>query len=134
MTDQIINIEHLFSKKDDQGNRKILPISIVELPNRNVREAALKKIIDSKLTDENGGEIQVARAKTSVQRERNVALKQACAKLKADSRNTGKEVSIEWLIDGTKNRTVNINKQVVFLQTLQDTIGTFQSPFQNLSV
>jgi hypothetical protein len=134
VTDQIINIEHLFSKKDDQGNRKILPISIVELPNRNVREAALKKIIDSKTTDENGGEIQVARAKTSVQRERNAALKQACAKLKTDSRNIGKEISIEWLIDGTKNRTVNINKQVVFLQTLQNTIGTFQSPFQNLSV
>ena len=72
------------------------------------------KIIDSKTTDENGGEIQVARAKTSVQRERNAALKQACAKLKADSRNTGKEISIEWLIDGTKNRTVNINKRVVF--------------------
>ena len=69
-----------------------------------------------------------------MQRERNLALKQACAKLKADSRNTGKEVSIEWLVEGSKDRTISVNKQIVFVQKFQDAIGIFQSPFQNMTV
>ena len=54
--------------------------------------------------------------------------------LKKDVRAKGKDVAIEWQIEGTKDRAVKVANEVVFLQTKADAAGSFQKSFANLAL
>ena len=118
-----------------------MPISIVELSCRSVREATLAKIGSSKMADGKQGDCEIQRAKTSLQLKRNGAVTKASDKLKQDPRNNGKTVKIAWKIDDpkergveSKTRGVEVNGVLVFLQSPTDSIGMFGAPFQDMSL
>ena len=129
---QILNIEHVW--KGPPGQRVISEICIVELSNRQTREAALKKLTeDNSKLDTGDGSLTVARAKTSMQLKRNGCLTKAADLLKKDSRNKNKTVEICWKMDDAKSRQVQVDGQIAFQQLASDLVGRFMAPFEALS-
>ena len=112
LKNEIKNIDHQY--KFDQGNRSILPVYIVEVSCRSVRESVLTKIDDKKFHDGNGGTVEVQRAKTSLQLKRNASLAKACDKLKGVDSCKGKSVEIAWKIEGSRDRGVKLDGNLMF--------------------
>ena len=83
---EIIGMEHIYT--GPPTDRKISPISVVELGSRNARENALKKLVEpsSLLKSEANSDLIVQRAKTASQRKRNTSLVQACDLSRKDPR------------------------------------------------
>ena len=131
LKNEIKNIDHQY--KFDQGNRSILPVSIVEVSCRSVRESVLKKIDDKKFNDGNGGIVEVQRAKTSLQLKRNASLAKACDKLKGNDSCKGKSVEIAWKIEGSRDRGVKVDGNLMFKQSPADLVGSFLAPFEDLA-
>jgi len=106
------------------------------LSSRAVREAALKQLKEdnSILTKSEFQGIKCDRAKTSMQRKRNDSLHRVCEIVKKDPRSQGKTVSIQWQIEESKNRGVQLDGISIFLQTTTDLSGSFLPPFQDLTV
>ena len=69
-----------------------------------------------------------------MQRKRNDSLHRVCDLLKKDSRSQGKSVSIQWQIEESKDRGVQLDGVSIFLQKSTDLSGVFLSPFQDLTV
>ena len=112
------------------------PLSIVEFASREIRERVLKEVDKhgGKMAEDDSNYVSIKRAKISWQLKRNASLKKALDLVKKDSRARGKNVSIEWQIEGTKNRAVKIGTDIVFLQTKADAAGKFQKPFSDLAL
>ena len=110
-------------------------MSIVEMSSRQVREEVLKKLAadNSKLDLGDAGQLNVQRAKTSVQLKRNNCLTKAADALKKDDRTAGQSVGICWKVEGSKDRQVKVGDQVAFQQTPSDMTGRFLSPFDALT-
>ena len=84
-----------------------------------MRESVLKNLEKKKLAlkeDDSASTIGIKRAKTVFQVKRNGFLKKAADVLKKDSRAQGKTVSIEWLVDGSKDRRIKLDGDVVLEQ------------------
>ena len=83
------------------------------------------------MNDGAGGEVTVDRAKTVLQLKCNGPLRQALKILKEDVRNKGKSVEINWQMERSKDRSMEIGKVPIFLQKPTDTSGKFAAPFQD---
>ena len=128
---QISNIEDLWS--GPPGKRVITSNVIVEFSSRSVRESVLAKLAKEDSPMKSAGKITCSRAKTSVQLKRNGSLKQVCNVLKKDCRCKDKTVTIIWQIEGSKDRSVEVDGHPIFHQKLSDLTGTFDSQFKDLS-
>ena len=108
----------------------------MESSSREVRERVFKEIEKrgGSMQEDDSNKVSVKRAKISWQLKRNAALKKAAELLKKDVRAKGKDVAIEWQIEGTKDRAVKVGNEVVFLQTKADAAGSFQKSFANLAL
>ena len=106
----------------------------MELSSRATREEILTKITTENKTCKGSNEkiIQISRAKTSHQMERNANLKKALAAVKRSGIASGKTWEVKWKIEGSKNRAVACGEEVAFLQTPDDVIGAFQDNFASL--
>ena len=65
---------------------------------------------------------------------RNGALYRVEKLLKQDPLNKDKSIKIIWQIEGKKDRGVECDGQMVFLQSAADLTGKFLPPFDNLDV
>jgi hypothetical protein len=128
------NVEHIWT--GPKGDRRISPNSLVELSSRAVREEALKELKeDNSIASKSEFQgIKFDPAKTSMQRKRNDSLHRVCDLLKKDPRSQGKSVSIQWQIEESKDRGVQLDGVSIFLQKSTDLSGVFLSPFQDLVV
>ena len=133
-TTSIQNIDHIWT--GPKGDRHISSNSVVELSSRVVREVTLKTLKEdnSILAKSEFQGITCDRAKTSMQRKCNDSLHRVCDLLKKDPRSQGKTVSIQWQIENSKNRGVQLDGVSIFLQTTTDLSGSFLAPFQDLHI
>jgi hypothetical protein len=69
-----------------------------------------------------------------MQRKRNDSLHRVCEIVNKDPRSQGKTVSIQWQIEESKIRGVQLDGISIFLQTTTDLSGSFLPPFQDLTV
>ena len=113
---QISNIEDLWT--GPPGKRVITSNVIVEFSSRYVRESVLVKLAKEDSPMKSAGKITCSRAKTSVQLKRDGSLKQVCNVLKKDSRCKDKTVTIIWQIEGSKDRSVEVDGHPIFYQKL----------------
>ena len=99
-----------------------------------MRERVLKKIDErgGSMPEDDSNNISIKRAKIQWQLKRNASLKKASEILKKDPRAKDKEVTIDWQMEGTKDRAVKVGADVVFLQNKADATGKFQKPFDSL--
>ena len=81
-----------------------------------------------------GHAISIAKAKTQKQLDRNAILFQALEKIKAHTSAQGKTCAIEWVIQDSWNREVQVDKQTAFVQQGGDMMGSFVGPFVSLSL
>ena len=104
---------------------------IVELGSNSVREQALKELNKQPIHDASDHEIVVERAKTANQLQRNSYLHKVSDALKKEPTCKDKPVIIVWQQDDRKdkNRTITVDAQLAFCQTIDDAKGTFVSPF-----
>lgn len=130
----IRGVEHI--AEGPYGDRVLTPVSVVELACRTDRERALKNLqeLGSGLKDTAGGSVSVTRAMTSIQLKRNASLLAVVSKLKKDSRCKDKVVEVQWQIDGSKNRDVQVDGNLVFAQLPDDVSGNFLAPFEDVSL
>ena len=127
-----MGIEHVFKGKANE--RQFAGVSIVEFRSRDEREQFLKICRDQHLVfkDRLESKVDIDRAKTVVQRERNTALHQAKMAIEKHPSGQGKNVEIKWLLEGSKNRHVSVNDVPAFLQSVTDSHGSFCGVFSNL--
>ena len=128
---QITNIEDLWTGLP--GKRVITSNVIMEFSFRSVSESVLAKLAKEDSPMKSAGKITCSRAKTSVQLKRNGSLKQVCNVLKKDSRCKDKTVTIIWQIEGSNDRSVEVDGHPIFHQKLSDLTGIFDSQFQDSS-
>ena len=81
-----------------------------------------------------GHAISIAKAKTQKQLDRNAILFQALEKIKGHTSAQGKTCAIEWVIQDSWNREVQVDKQTAFVQQGGDMMGSFVGPFVSLSL
>jgi len=131
---EIRGIDHIWS--GPPGKRAISTGSVVELSSRLVRDFCLKKLTEdnSIMATSELGTIAVRRAKTEFQRNRNNALYRAEQHIKSQPGSKGKPVKIIWQIEGKKDRGVECDGQMAFLQSASDLTGKFLAPFEKLDV
>ena len=63
---------------------------------------------------------------------RNGSLKQFCDEMKENSLCKNKTVTIVWKMEGSKDRSVDVDGHPIFHQKLSDLTGTFDSQFRDL--
>ena len=78
--------------------------------------------------------IGIGKAKTQQQRDRNTAVLKAFDKIKAHDAAKDKSVSIEFTIKDSWDRSVSVDKNVVFLQRPGEAFGTFFGAFATISM
>ena len=81
-----------------------------------------------------GTEIKIKTARTQFQKKRNYAMRKAEELLKTSPKTGIQKVSIEWKVQDTKKRRILVGDAVAFLQSEYDVIGTFSTPFTDLSI
>ena len=126
----MVHVESLF--KGPAGNRSLSGVCIVEFQSRSIREDVLSKLQDSKSDSKKN--LEIARAKTSSQLERNSALRKAEEILKKEAPT--KKIEIIWKKPDSKDKTreVNVDGIPAFRQNISDSSGCFLSPFVSLSI
>ena len=77
-------------------------------------------------------QLRIEKAKPAKQRTRNWALNTAKEKLSALDPNA--HVEVKWLIEGSKDRTVEINGATAFTQKPTDSHGAFAVGFADVSL
>ena len=129
----IVNVDDLYT--GPKGERKLSDITIVEFTSRAIREEVLaaSSAVQQYLVDTQGGKLNFTRAKSSIQLQRNSALKQALSKIQKHPSCQGKAPVINWQIEGTRDRTVTIDGVICFDQKIDDIIGTYKAPFTDLA-
>ena len=129
----LVKIESVFS--DRPGAQHITKKPILEVPSQQIRNKLLSDVEDKDiqftcLTHAIG----INKAKTQQQRNRNTAVLKAFDKIKAHESTTRKSVTIEFKIKDSWDRTVSVDKEIVFLQHPGESLGTFSGAFASLSV
>ena len=117
--------------KPSRGNR----YAILEVPSQQIRNKLLSDVSGQDihftcLTQA----ITISRAKTQQQRDRNTIVSKAFDKIKSHDAAKNKSVTIEFKIPDSWDRSVSVDKQVVFLQRPGETLGTFSGAFAALSM
>ena len=128
-------MDHIY--KGPKGNRTLTDICIVETSSYEDRENAIKKF-DSRSNSNSKtiGDLKIDRAKTQMQLKRNSSLRDALAKFKADSRNKKENIEIIWKKSDPKDksREIMVEKDDGFQQDINDLVGSFVAPFDNLNL
>ena len=78
--------------------------------------------------------LMIKPARTELQRKRNYAMRKAEELIKASTLTAGKEVKIEWKVDGSRERLVTVNGTTAFKQGEHDVKGVFLQPFADLVI
>ena len=104
---------------------------IIECNSHSDREQILKDLNKKSRKDKTSADLNIDRAKTKLQLQRNSSLRKAADILKKDKELTGKKIEIIWKKSdaGNKDREVKVNDQVAFCQKISDLKGSFVSPF-----
>ena len=131
---KVESIEPIFSGK--AGEKKITPLNLVSFTSNRVREEVLRghRSRNLSLKDNSGAILKFDRGKTSLQLKRNASLKKVKDLVEKDDKGKGRDVRIEWLIEGSKDRAVVLNGERVFLQRAGDMSGDFCDAFSHLSI
>ena len=121
--------------KGPHTNRKLSPGSWVEFSGVEVAKAFLSNVSLSS-TELNVGskKLMIKPARTELQRKRNYAMRKAEELIKASTHTGGKEVKIEWKVDGSRERLVTVNGTAAFKQEENDVKGVFLQPFADLVI
>ena len=130
-----VNIEHVY--KGPPGQRVLTDMCVAELGSNSVREMALRELNKQVVKDAANREVKVDRAKTASQLQRNVALRKASDRLKADGKNQGKAVTIVWKKENDssdKAREVHVGGILAFCQKIDDVQGVFVAPFSGMTL
>ena len=113
-------------------------VSVVELSSRFVRESCLNKIGEDNaiMTNANMGTIKIGRAKTNLQMNRNNILYRVEDFCKKGVSMKSKTVKIIWRMDDSKNkdRGVEIDGVMPFMQSNSDLSGKFLAPYQETNL
>ena len=118
------------------NNQIATQISFVEFPFENIRDKVLAEINDVKkleLKDSSGAKVRFDRLKSQRQLTRNWALKRAKELIDQHPDGKGKHVELKWRIDGSSDRRILVDSVAAFTQSNADLLGSFASPFANLS-
>jgi len=127
-----MSVEHIY--KGEEGKRTPAGLTIIEFRNHDIREHVLKTFNDSESSfkDRCGNKIEVSRAKTAAQRQRNSALKNAKSAIEKHAAGIGKSVVIDWQIPDSKDRSVSVDGVIAFKQIVSEACGTFVGQFTGL--
>ena len=129
----IIKVEYIFAGA--RGSRGISKKTIVEFQSQATRDQVFSEVKAKHLQFNCAGHaISIAKAKTLKQLDRNAILFQALDKIKAHTAAQGKTCAIEWVIQDSWNREVQVDKQTAFLQQGGDMMGSFVGPFVSLTL
>ena len=123
-------VEHVYIGTG--AERKISNMTIVEFATNALREQVLKKTSETHIEDAQGHVITVARAKTAAQLHRNGAMRRALKMIKSHAAARGREPQINWKVENSKDRTIEVDNTIVFSQSPNDIGGIFRGPFSNL--
>ena len=93
----------------------------------------MKKISEIPIEESSGSKLSCKRAKTAFQLKRNSSLFKASDALKKDNRCKNKSIQINWKMDGSKDRSVQVDGNIVFRQSPNDIAGKFAAPFEQMS-
>ena len=128
----VVSIEHIW--QGAPGARAVGKKSIVEFSSKHVREAMLKKFeaITTELKDASGSILKVSRAKSALQLKRNASLRKVADVLKKDDKAKNENVSVEWLVEGSKFREIEVDFVVAFREKPGEMCGSFVAPFSHL--
>ena len=123
------HIDHVY--KGLPGQRSLTDMCIIECNSHSDREQILKDLNKKSRKDKTSADLNIDRAKTKLQLQRNSSLRKAADILKKDKELTGKKIEIIWKKSesGNKDREVKVNDQVTFCQKISDLKGSFVSPF-----
>ena len=114
---------------------KTLEPKWVEFSNKDITKAFVKKIeTDHVELHAEGANVKIKFSRTKLQKRRNYSLHKAAELLKSSGKADGKEVKIEWKIEGSKIRKVSVDGKTAFEQEQYDSTGTFVAPFTNLVI
>jgi len=117
------------------GAQHITKNTILEVASQHLRNKVLSDIAEKALQFTClTHTIGIGKAKTQQQRDRNTAVLKAFDKIKNHDAAKDKSVTIEFKIEDSWDRTVSVDKQVVFLQRPGEILGTFSGAFAALSM
>jgi len=129
----VIKVESVFTGA--RGSRGISKKTVVEFQSQNARDQVLSEMKAKHLQFSCAGHpISIAKAKTQKQLDRNAVLFQALDKIKAHVSAQGKACSIEWIIQDSWNREVQVDKETAFVQKGGEMMGCFVGPFGSLAL
>ena len=114
-------------------DRKLSQVCVVELQSRHIRESVVKKAEKLSLKDKGGNSLQIARAKTNMQLQRNKFMKKAFEKIKHHDLSQNKSVKLNWQIEGSKDRTITVADIPVFRQSISDMQGSFLDAYSSVT-
>ena len=125
--------EHIF--KGPSGQRTATDMCIIEFSSNSVREQILKELLKKTVKDDTNAVIVFDRAKTTMQLQRNAALRRAMDTLKKHRQYSDRDIKIFWKKENSndKRREVHVDGIPAFLQNIDDLSGTFVAPFNFLS-
>lgn len=112
-----------------KGKKTLTGVVLADLGSESEAQDFVKKNKDTTLSVA-GCAVTAAFARTELQTQRNVKLREAEALVKNSPEAEGKKVELVW---GNK-RQVTVNTEVVFQQNKTGTAGTFKGAFADLSL
>jgi hypothetical protein len=118
-----MNLNTVF--KGPPGNRVPTGVTLVEFPNREVRESVLAALQGKSLKDTKNKPLTIKRARTMLRAQRNTAIKDALDRIQKSGIGGGADAEIVWKEDGTSDRGVRIQGSWVFKQGRTDINGSF---------
>jgi len=129
----VVKVESVFAGA--RGSRGISKKTVVEFQSQVARDQILSEMKAKHLQFSCAGHpISIAKAKTQKQLDRNAILFQALDKIKAHVSAQGKACSIEWVIQDSWNREVQVDKDTAFVQQGGEMMGCFVGPFVSLTL
>ncbi len=109
--------------------------SLVQFGSDLDREAVLKQCKGTMqaVIDERSFNLKVTRARTQFQLTRNTSLRKAQGMLKQAAGQTA-TVNINWMTEGTRMRSVEVNGEMCFTQEIDATTAVFVGTYRHLSI
>ena len=115
------------------SDRKLSNESWIEFGSVDTAKRCIKKIDHlGQGLKINGVTLKIKPARTKLQSKRNYALIKASELIKASPLTAGRDVKIEWKVEGSKDRQVTVGSDIGFLQGKDETAGSFMAPFGEL--
>ena len=126
-----VHIDHVY--KGSPGNRVLSDMYIIEFSSNEDRENILKDLVKNSQKYSSGAILNIDRAKTKLQLQRNACLCEAADILKKDKKYAGKKIEIIWknAESGNKNREVKVGDQIAFSQEISDLKRSFSASFDH---